>query len=220
MNTLDELDHFINQTKDAREIKRALAVKMKLQGKYYREIKHLLGVSHQFISKWKNCAIFEGVENLRVKYKGRKSYLKTEEKQQVIQWLRDKEYLRLSDLKLHLEKDYNIIFDSDQSYYNLLKEARISWKKTQKKNPARNDELVEAKKKEIETLLEKWKREIEAGDLAVFMIDSCHLLWGDILGYVWGRTDIRREIPLKNEKSRHTYYGALDYQTKEFIVKE
>ncbi len=68
MNILDELDHFINQTKDAREIKRALAVKMKLQGKYYREIKQLLGVSHQFISKWKNCAIFEGVENLRVKF--------------------------------------------------------------------------------------------------------------------------------------------------------
>jgi putative transposase len=220
MNILDELDHFINQTKDAREIKRALAVKMKLQGKYYREIKHLLGVSHQFISKWKNCAIFEGVENLRVKYKGRKSYLKTEEKQEVIQWLRDKEYLRLSDLKLHLEKDYNIIFDSDQSYYNLLKEARISWKKTQKKNPARNDELVEAKKKQIKRLLEKWQPEIEAGNLVIFMIDECHLLWGDLLGYVWGRTDMRIEIPIKNEKSRQTYYGALDYQTKEFIVKE
>ena len=52
------------------------------------------------------------------------------------------------------------------------------------------------------------------------MIDECHILGGDILGYVWGRTDIRIEIPIKNEKSRQTYYGALDYQTKEFIVKE
>jgi putative transposase len=220
MSTLDELDHFINQTKDVREIKRALAVKMKLQGKHYREIKHLLGVSQQFISKWKNCAIFEGVENLRIKYKGRKSYLKNEEKSKVIQWLREKEYLRLSDLKLHLYKEYNIIFESDQSYYSLLKEARISWKKTQKKNPARNDELVEAKKKEIEKLLEKWRPEIEGGKLVVFMIDECHLLWGDILGYVWGRTDMRIEIPIKNEKSRQTYYGGLDYQTKEFILKE
>ena len=152
MYILDELDNFIEQTKDAREIKRALAVKMMLQGKHYREIEQLLGVSRQFISKWKNCAIFEGVENLRIKYQGRKSHLKTEEKQTVIQWLREKEYLRLSDLRLHLEKEYNIIFESNQSYYSLLKEARISWKKTQKKNPARNDELVEAKKKEIETV--------------------------------------------------------------------
>ena len=28
-----------------------------------------------------------------------------------------------------------------------LKEAGISWKRTQKKNPAKNDELVQAKKK-------------------------------------------------------------------------
>jgi putative transposase len=147
MNILDELAHFINQTKDAREIKRALAVKMKLQGKHYREIKQLLGVSHQFISKWKNCAIFEGVENLRIKYQGRKSYLTTEKKQQVIQWLRDQEYLRLSDLRLHLQQEYNLIFESEQSYYSLFKEAGISWKKTQKKNPAKDDELVKEKQK-------------------------------------------------------------------------
>ena len=146
MNILDELEHFINQTKDAREIKRAKAVKMKLQGKHYREIKQLLGVSHQFISKWTNCAIFEGVENLRLKYQGRKSYLKAEEKEKVIQWLREKEYLRLSDLKLYLQKEYKVIFESEQSYYNLFKEAGISWKKTQKNNPARNEQLVEAKK--------------------------------------------------------------------------
>ncbi len=52
------------------------------------------------------------------------------------------------------------------------------------------------------------------------MLDECHLLWGDLLGYAWGRTDVRIEVPLKNEKERQTYYGALDYQTKEFIVKE
>ncbi len=54
----------------------------------------------------------------------------------------------------------------------------------------------------------------------VIMIDECHLLWGDILGYAWGRTDERIEIPIKNERERQTYYGAFDYQTKEFIVQE
>lgn len=58
------------------------------------------------------------------------------------------------------------------------------------------------------------------GNQAVFMIDQFHLLWGDLLGYAWGRTDTRIEIPIKNEKSRHTYYGGLDDITKEFIVKE
>ncbi len=54
----------------------------------------------------------------------------------------------------------------------------------------------------------KWQPEIEAGNLTVFMIDECHLLWGDILGYGWGRTDERIDIPIKNEKERQTYYGA------------
>jgi len=193
MNIINELNDFINQTKEAKEIKRNLAVKMILSGKSYQEIVKLLEVSPSFISKWKNPSIFSGVESLRLQYKGTQSYLKPEEKVKVIQWLRAQEYLRLSDLKIHLKKEYNLMFASDQSYYSLLKEAKISWKKTQKKNPAKNDELVEEKKKEIEKKLEEWKPEIDAGNLVVFMIDECHLLWGDLLGYVWGKTDIRVE---------------------------
>ena len=38
-------------------------------------------------------------------------------------------------------------------------------------------------------------------------------------GYVWGRKDIRIQIPITNEKARQTYYGALNYQTKEFLIR-
>lgn len=55
--------------------------------------------------------------------------------------------------------------------------------------------------------------------MTVWMIDECHLLWGDVIGYSWGKTDSRIEIAVKNEKERQTYYGALNYQTKEFIAK-
>ena len=51
------------------------------------------------------------------------------------------------------------------------------------------------------------------------MVDECHLLWGDLLSSSCGRTDKRIEIPIKNDLERKTYYGALDYQTKEFIVQ-
>ena len=34
-----------------------------------------------------------------------------------------------------------------------------------------------------------------------------------------GKTDIRIEIPIKNIKDRQTYFGGLDYQKKEFIVR-
>ena len=65
----------------------------------------------------------------------------------------------------------------------------------------------------------KHKAEIEAGTMAVLFIDECHLLNGDICGYVWGQTSIRIEIPIENEKNRQTYFGALNYQTHEFTIE-
>ena len=51
MTLIDELDNFINQTNESKELKRALAVKMILQRKPCSEIEDLLQVSHSFVSK-------------------------------------------------------------------------------------------------------------------------------------------------------------------------
>ena len=54
----------------------------------------------------------------------------------------------------------------------------------------------------------------------VYIIDECHLLWGDVCGYVWGKTKIRVEVPMTNQKERQIYFGALNYQTKQLFVRE
>ena len=64
-------------------------------------------------------------------------------------------YLRLSDLQKDLKKQDDVVFNRLQSYYKWPKEVGITWKKTQKINPAKNEELVEAKKVR-EKLLVKW----------------------------------------------------------------
>ena len=176
MNLLEELDNFLKKTKDGREVKRVLAAKLAIQWKCHKEIEKLLKVSSSFISKWKNAAIFQGVESLKMQYKGGKSYLSKVEKQKVIEWLRRQDYCRLGDLQIYIEKEYKVSFKSNQSYYDLFKEAKISWKKSQKKNPLKDEELVKEKKKEIKKKLEEWKKEINAQKLTVFMIDECHLL--------------------------------------------
>jgi transposase len=51
------------------------------------------------------------------------------------------------------------------------------------------------------------------------MLDECHLLWGDLCGYVWGKSARRVEVEMTNQKQRQTYYGALDYGNKEFLVQ-
>ena len=99
------------------------------------------------------------------------------------------EQWRIPDLQIHIEKKYGVVYESLQTYYNLFQEAKISWKKNQKKNPRKDDKLVEEKKQEIKDFLEKRRQDIQAGKLAVFMIDECHLVSGDIIGYAWGPTN-------------------------------
>lgn len=55
--------------------------------------------------------------------------------------------------------------------------------------------------------------------MVVFIEDECHLLWGDICGYIWGKTSERIEVPVLNERQKQTYYGALNYYTQEFLIK-
>lgn len=58
------------------------------------------------------------------------------------------------------------------------------------------------------------------GSLQECTQDECHLLWGDISGYGWSRRNQRVDVEVKSTRERQTYYGALDYLSKNFIVNE
>jgi transposase len=45
-------------------------------------------------------------------------------------------------------------------------------------------------------------------------------LWGDACGYVWGQRNDRIRIPIVNEKSRSSYFGALNVVTGRVAVKK
>lgn len=216
---LDKLRNFIETTSDLREQKRAIAVMMWLEGISSKKIQCILNVSPSYVSQNKNNFIDFGIEGIKTKYKGSKGYLSLEEQQDIIKYLETKDHWSLKELKKHIKDKYGIVFQSKQSYYDLFHEAKISWKKTQKKNPKKDDDLVAEKKEYIEKILEEHREEIEAEKTIVYMIDECHLLWGDACGYVWGKTNIRIEIPITNEKERQTYFGAINYSSKQFFVQ-
>lgn len=48
----ENLNQYIQSNPDPREIKRAVTVKMWLEGYTHRQIQNILGVSSDFISKW------------------------------------------------------------------------------------------------------------------------------------------------------------------------
>ncbi len=142
---IEDLIAFIQGNPDPRELKRALAVQMVMQNYTHSQVKDILQVSVGFVSKWKHAFLEDGVPGLRLKYLGSKGYLKPGQHQLVIDWLNQKNYWHLSELKEYIEDSFNINFESNQSYYELFKQANISWKKTQKKNPKLDPELVAKK---------------------------------------------------------------------------
>ena len=217
---LKELSDFIDSNPDPRELKRAMSVMMWIEGMPCSKIQKILNVSATFISQGKMKFIENGVEELKLKYQGSKAYLSQAQRREIINYLDTQVYLSLQEFREYIEDKYDVRFKSNQSYYTLLDEAKISWKKTQKKNPKKNNELVKTKKRDLEKILEENRKEIEAGTVVVYMIDECHLLWGDVCGYVWGKKNKRIEVPMTNQRERQTYFGALNYQTKEFFVRE
>lgn len=139
---MDELNRFIHSNPDARELKRALAVQMVQQHHKHRQIQSVLQVCSAFISKWTRRYKDQGTAGLRLGYQGSQSYLNVEQRQQVLAWLKEKNYWNLEELQTHLEVDYDIVFQSKQSYYDLFTQAGISWKKNQRSNPKKDPEQV------------------------------------------------------------------------------
>jgi len=131
--TLDEIIN--NPQSDSRELKRALVVKMDQSGIPRSEIKANFNVLDSFISRWSCLYIANNKDAsvLLLGYKGRIGYLTKEQYQEIFIYLEDKNSIELIELKKYIEEKYKIVYKSDQSYYELLNTAKMSWKKTQKK---------------------------------------------------------------------------------------
>jgi putative transposase len=206
-------------SKEGREIRRALAAKMSLRGFSTKDICELLGVSDSFVSKWKIIYEDKGADGLLLGYKGSESFLTDTDKKKIIAWLQAETHFNIEDLINHIEEKYGVVYKSRQSYYDLFAAARLSWHKSQKKNPRKDGDKVLLKREEIKKKLQELEPEIKSGELCVFMEDECHLSWGDTLGYVWGERNKRIEVPIMNERERQTYYGIIDVYEKEFLLK-
>jgi putative transposase len=106
-------------------------------------------VSDAFVSKWKTRFENEGVEALKLNYKGGKGFLTADQRDEILFYLRMQPHYSVEALRDYLEYHYGVVYQSKQSYYDLLNEARLSWHKTQAANPNRDDVQVLQKREEI-----------------------------------------------------------------------
>ncbi len=144
-----ELQKFIDDRPDAREVRKALAVKLVYQGYKYEEIQTILDVSLGSITSWKQAYEEYGISGLCLNHKGRKSYLSVQQREEVLSWLQTKECWELGELEYKLAFEYDVTYESKRSYYDLFDAAGISWKKTTKLNPKAEPEAVAVKKNRL-----------------------------------------------------------------------
>ena len=145
---MELLDTFISERLNL-EAKRGLCVRMYNEGIASSSICKILQVSQQYVSKWTRKYKERGLPSLYSKYKGKPSFLSSEEQKEIIDFLLKKEVYSLAELQRYIKEKYAVIFKSKQSYYDLLSAGGLSWHKTQKSNPKKDDVLVLEKREEI-----------------------------------------------------------------------
>ena len=104
----------------------------------------------------------------------------------MIIWLKSQPEWSVEHLHDYLATTYGVVFQSRQSYYQLLADAEINYKQAQRSNPKGDPERVAAKKAIIDQL-SAHATAIMEGSIVVLYPDECHLIWDDARGYGWGQ---------------------------------
>jgi putative transposase len=108
-----------------------------------------LGVSQAFISKWRSRYKQTGVTGLRLGYQGSQGYLSSQAKAEVLNWIQRQTTWNVRAVAQHVQTTYGIRYKSLQSYYALLDAARMSWKKSQDRQPKADPQKVTTKREAI-----------------------------------------------------------------------
>ena len=136
---MPSLDEIISASRDVREVKRALSIKMLQNGLSAVAVSTLLNVSVQWVSKWK------------VKYEaeGSAGYLTDQERNAVVLWIKGQKTLSVEQVRDYIEAEYDVVYQSKQSYYDLLAAGGMSYHRSEKYNPKRDKEQVQQRRQEI-----------------------------------------------------------------------
>jgi transposase len=153
---IESLDQIINESQDAREVKRALSVKLVQSGEKPGKVSEWLNVSEGYISKWKGRYEKGGAEALRMGYEGDAGYLSQEQRCEVIGWIESLERVSVEQVRDYIEEKYTVVYRSKQSYYELMEAGGMSYHKSEKVNPKHNEEKVVEKREELK---KNWQNE-------------------------------------------------------------
>jgi putative transposase len=146
---MHDVDGIINEATDAREVQRAVSVKMGQQGFSPAQICQVLNVSLHYVSQWTGQYAAEGVAALRLRQRDSEGYLREEERHEIVQWIGVPETVSVEAVRDYVEDRYGVVYQSKQSYYELLEAGGMSYHRSEKNNPKRDEAQVLTQREEI-----------------------------------------------------------------------
>jgi putative transposase len=134
------LETFLASARDAREYKRALVVQLCERGYRAAEVARMLQLSEAFVSTCRKRYATDGVASFTLGYRGGTSFLSAEERQEVLTWIGNHAHPNVRVVRTYLQETFGVVYESRQSYYTLLKEAGLSHKQIQARNPKKTNQ--------------------------------------------------------------------------------
>jgi putative transposase len=139
MKPATTLDEFLATVRDAREYKRALVVQLCERGQRAAEVARLLQVSEAFVSTCRKRYAADGLASFALGYQGGTSFLSADERSEALAWIAAQERPNVRTVRTYLQETFGVVYESRQSYYNLLKAAGLSHKQIQARNPKKTN---------------------------------------------------------------------------------
>jgi putative transposase len=123
---MDRVAQLSEETRDVRELKRAVSVKLGAAGMATEASSAVLQVTPRAVREWRRRYEREGVGGLEGRYRGSERYLSVTQRQEIAEWLGALETLTLEEGRDESEARSGIVYQSQQSSYELLDARGLS----------------------------------------------------------------------------------------------
>lgn len=191
------------------------------------DVGYVLHRSERTVRRWiagfaekRLASLFSGHENNE-----NASKLTREQKQQIKNTLSKspseqdlpKEFWDVPQLKEYVNAEFGTVYESDQSYYFLLKFSGLSYKYPDKVSPRRDEHFTDKRMKEIRTEI---KPLLADSNWEVFAADETRLEKQSEIRRAWLKKGERTVVKTERSKEHQNYLGFLNQKNGECGVYE
>ena len=197
---------------------RAQAIRMSFEKLPISMISRLVLYEEATVREWITSFEHTRISSIFVHYDGNENAAKLTKKQkdEISETLKKPDglpydFLNISDIKDYVNTTFGVIYESDQSYYYLLKHCGLSFKLPSPFDIRRNDELVTQRIAEIRNEIRPL---LLQEDAVVFAADEARINYDEEMRRCWLRRGEKTVIKIKRDKSKkQNYFGALNLTT-------